>query len=473
MAGPALQYSQNQSLDLRQKLAPQMQQSLAILQATALELGQMVGQELVENPVLEEESTDISLEEEKLDRDAEDIDEEFDEMSKLDDEWREYLQQSKSSAPRRDDDAERRQHMMDSLVEAETLPEHLLEQLGTSDAEGEVRALAEMLIGNIDEDGLLPVDIEDMALENALPFQKLKQALEIVQSFYPAGVGAQNLRECLLIQLERDGRGHSLEFRIIDKHLDDLARKRFPQIARKLGVTPEQITAAAEAISHLEPKPGRAFTPSTNQYITPDVTVTRDAGDYVVVINNEHVPHLRISNTYKDIMSSGGAAAQEAKEYIREKIRAGKFLIKSIHQRQDTIRRIAEQIVERQRDFLDAGVSHLKPMNMAQIAKVVGVHETTVSRAIAGKYISTPRGVYEMRYFFKPGYETESGETMSNTSVKQAVAEIVKEEDTRKPLSDDKIVNGLAEKGIKIARRTVAKYRDELGILPSHLRRSY
>ncbi len=473
MAGPGLQHSQNQSLELRQKLAPQMQQSLAILQATALELGQMVGQELAENPVLEEESTDLSLEDEKLDRDSEDIDEEFDELSRLDDEWREYLQQSRQAAPRGDAEAERRQHMMDSLVEPVTLTDHLLEQLATSDAAAEVRSLAETLVGNIDEDGLLGVDIEEMALEGAIPFAGLQEALALVQSFHPPGVGARDLRECLLIQLDRLGRGHSLEHRIVDRHLDELARKRYPQVARRLGVTPEQITAAAETIAGLEPKPGRAFSSGDNQYITPDVSVRRDGGDYVVVVNNDHIPHLRISNTYKDIMSSGGGAAAEAKEYIRDKIRAGKFLIKSIHQRQDTIRRIAGQIVERQRDFLDKGVAHLRPMNMAQIAGAVGVHETTVSRAIAGKYIATPRGVFEMRYFFKPGYETEGGASMSNTSVKQAVSELVKSEDPRKPLSDDKIVRKLAEDGIKIARRTVAKYRDELGILPSHLRRSY
>ena len=468
-----LQHSQHQSLELRQKLAPQMQQSLAILQATSMELNHLVDQELSENPVLEEESNEISLEQEKLDRDNEDIDSEFNELSKLDDEWREYMAQSRANAPRRDDDEERRQHMMDSLVEAETLADHLLAQLSTSDGDEEVRALAELLIGNIGEDGLLTQNIEDMALENGLAYPKLKKALKLVQSFHPVGVGAQDLRECLLIQLQRLGKIHSLEYRVVDKHLDELARKRYPQIARKLSVTPEQITAAAEMIATLDPKPGRPFSQGTNFYVAPDVFVERDGADYVITINNDHVPHLRISNIYKDIMASGGEAGADAKEYIREKIRSGKFLMRCIHQRQDTIRRMAEEIVARQREFLDKGVAHLRPMNMAQIAAVVGVHETTVSRAIAGKYIATPRGVFEMKYFFKPGYETDDGESMSNTSVKQAVAEWVKEEDRRKPLSDEKLVNQLAEKGIKIARRTVAKYRDELGILPSHLRRSY
>ena len=202
------------------------------------------------------------------------------------------------------------------------------------------------------------------------------------------------------------------------------------------------------------------------------MNVEKTSTGYNVTLNNETIPHLRISNVYKDIMS-GGNAKKDAKEYIREKIQSAKFLIKCIHQRQETIRKISEEIVARQRDFLDHGIAHLHPMNMAQIAEVVGVHETTVSRAIAGKYIATPRGVFEMKYFFKPGYETDSGDTLSNTSVKQAVAELVKNEDKKKPLSDDKIVQKLNGSGIKLARRTVAKYRDEIGILPSHLRRTY
>ncbi|MFP6873399.1 MAG: RNA polymerase factor sigma-54 [Verrucomicrobiales bacterium] len=472
MATLGLHQTQRQSLDLRQKLAPQMQQSLSILQATALELNHLVSQELAGNPVLEEESVDISLEQEKLDQDNEETDEEFSELSQLDEEWRDYMQQSRSNSPGHEDQVKRRQHMMDSLVETETLSEHLLGQLATSEARGEIRDLAMMLIGNINQDGLLVLNIEEMALENALPLAKLHEAMLLLQSFHPVGVAAQDLRECLLIQLRKLDKSHSLEYRVVDRHLDELARKHYPQIARRLSVSPEQITAAAGMIATLNPKPGRQFSPGSNQFITPDISVERDGNDYLIVINNDNVPHLRISNTYKDIMS-GGKAGPDVKEYIRDKIRAGKFLIKCIHQRQETIRQIAEEIVKRQRDFLDKGIAHLHPMNMAQIAEVVGVHETTVSRAIAGKYIATPRGVFEMKYFFKSGYETESGETMSNTSVKQEVSRLVKFENSRTPFSDDKIVKELSEKGIKIARRTVAKYRGELGILPSHLRRSY
>ena len=449
-----------------------MQQSLSILQATALELNHLVSQELAENPVLEEEAVDDAREKEKLEDEEREPDEEFEELSRLDEDWRDDMQHNRSNSSQTQELEKARQHMMDSLVEAETLSEHLLGQLSTSEAHGEIRDLALTLIGHLDQDGFLAQGIEDIALESGLPLAKLSEAMALLQSFDPVGVAAQDLRECLLIQLQKLGKSHSLEYRVVDRFLDELARKHYPLIARKLSVSPEQITAAAEFIATLNPKPGSSFSSSSNQFITPDISVNRDGEDYLVVIHNDNVPHLRISNTYKDMMS-GGKVSPEVKDYIMGKIRAGKFLIRCIQQRQETIRSIAEEIVKRQRDFLDKGVAHLHPMNMAQVAEVVGVHETTVSRAIAGKYIATPRGVFEMKYFFKSGYETETGAAMSNTSVKQEVLRLVKAEDPRTPLSDDKIVKKLSDQGIKIARRTVAKYRDELDILPSHLRRSY
>ena len=472
MATQELHQAQRQTLDLRQKLAPQMQQSLSILQATALELNHLVSQELVENPVLEEDAVDEAPEKETEENENREAEEEFEELSRIDQDWRDDMQQSRSSSPRTEEQDRARQHMLDSLVEAETLSEHLLGQLATSEAQEEVSDLALILIGHLDQDGFLTQSIEDIALESGLPLAGLSEAMSLLQSFHPVGVAAQDLRECLLIQLQRLGKSHSLEYRIVDRFLDELARKHYPQIARRLSVTPEQITTAAEFIATLNPKPGSAFSVSSNQFITPDISVKRDGEDYLVVIHNDNVPHLRISNTYKDMMS-GSDISPEVKDYIMGKIRAGKFLIRCIQQRQETIRNITEEIVKRQRDFLDKGIAHLHPMNMAQIAETVGVHETTVSRAIAGKYIATPRGVFEMKYFFKSGYETDTGATMSNTSVKQEVLRLVKAENPRKPLSDDKIVKKLSDKGIKIARRTVAKYRDELDILPSHLRRSY
>ncbi len=467
---PEFGFQQSQSLSQQQKLAPQMQQSLQILQAPTLELRKLIQQELTENPTLEDDTEEISIEETELEDDE--FDEEFSRLSKMDDEWREYMAQTRASAPSREEQDEKRRFLFDSLVAPVTLQEHLMEQLGTADATNERRAIAEMLIGNIEDSGFLTTPVEDLCLAAGIPLPKLEAALGLIQSFHPVGVGAQDLRECLLIQLARLDKARSLEYRIVDAHLDDLARKRYPQIARKLGVSLDHVSRAAEFIATLDPRPGRIFADTFNPYITPDVVVERNDGDWVVYLNDEQIPHLRISNTYKDIMARA-ESGREARDYIREKIRSGKFLIKSIHQRQDTIRNISEEIVRRQVEFFDHGPSQLKPLNMAQVAESVGVHETTVSRAIAGKYMASVHGVFEMKYFFKPGYQTDDGESMSNTSVKSAVAEIIRGEDTRKPLSDDKIVNLLKDQGIVIARRTVAKYRDELNILPSHLRKSF
>ena len=283
------------------------------------------------------------------------------------------------------------------------------------------------------------------------------------------------MRECLLLQLERADRIGDLEYSIIKEHFKLLSRRKFPEIVSGLGrddVDVVDVQKAAERISHLEPHPGRDFLPETQQYIVPEVFVKKIDGEWQITLNNEQVPHLRISNTYKDIMSNGKSSAED-REYIREKIRAGKFLIKSLHQRQTTISNIAHEIVTRQNEFFKEGTSKLKPLTMVQVAEAVGVHETTVSRAVSSKYMETPHGVFEMKYFFTSGFKTDDGTDVSNTSIKEKIAELVTEEDPHKPLSDDAIVKLLAEKGIKIARRTVAKYRGELNILPSNLRRTY
>ena len=464
-------FDQSQSLFQQQSIAPQMQQSLLLLQTPTLELRQLVQQELVINPTLEEESIDISLEDTASSSEDDEFDREFAELSQLDEEWREYMAQSRVSSPKRDDAEERHQFVMDSIVEPITLQDHLTNQLSFAEVPQNIREIAAMLIGNIGENGFLQVNLEDLCFDMGLPIEDLEAAKGLVQSFDPVGIGALDLRDCLLIQLERLGKHHSLEYRIIDHHLDDLARKRYPQIARKLSVSPEQITKAAEFIATLDPRPGSRFGEDTNTYVTPDVTVERVGDEWLVSMNSEQIPRLRISNAYKDLMASG--SGREAKAYIRDKIRAGKFLIKSIHQRQQTIQSIATEIVSRQEGFLEHGPSRLKPMNMAQIAEKVGVHETTVSRAVSGKYMATPHGVFEMKYFFTTGYETDDGESLSNTSVKQTLGEMVQGENPKKPLSDKRLVEELEKRGIKIARRTVAKYREELNILPSHMRRSY
>ena len=493
-------------------LAPQLQQSLALLQAPTLELKALVEQELQQNPVLEEVS---SPEPEINDRGAADEEEndaptgpaespaegsgdttllsdttllrngegsetatddfqaEFDRLVQLDQEWRDHFAQTNIPSRASAEEEEKRQFMFDSLVAGTSLQEMLLEQVRESSLAQEQWPIAEMLIGNIDEYGYLKATLEELTLSTGVAADKILEVLRVIQSFDPPGVGARDLRECLMLQLERKSQQESLEYRIIRDYMEALGKRRIPEIARGTGRTVEEVQESLAKIAHLEPRPGRAFLPDTDQFVSPEVFVTKVGDDFTVTTNNDNVPHLRISNVYKDLMAQGENNA-EVKNYIREKIRAGKFLIKSLHQRQQTIGNIGREIVKRQREFMEKGVAFLKPMTMAQVAEVVGVHETTVSRAVSGKYIETPQGIFEMKFFFTAGLQTTAGgEAVSNTSVKDMIAEIFKNENTAKPLSDQEVVKMLTEKGINIARRTVAKYRDELGILPSNLRKVY
>lgn len=496
-----------QGLQLSQRLtqslvlAPQLQQSLALLQAPTLELKALVEQELQQNPVLEE-ATQPEAEQQERDTGEErtetaadpteppqdltfdpaaekpsnepvdDFQAEFERLVQLDQEWRDHFAQTNIPNRASAEDEERRQFMFDSLVASTSLQEVLLEQVRESILPKEQWPIAEMLIGNIDEYGYLKVTVEELTLSTGVTPDKIIEVLKVIQSFDPAGVGARDLRECLMLQLQRAGQQDTLEYRIVSDFMEALGKRRIPEIARGTETEVDEVQDALENIARLEPRPGRAYLPDNDQYILPEVFVTRSGDDFVVSTNNEHIPHLRISNTYKDLMAQG-QNSPEVRNYIREKIRAGKFLIKSLHQRQQTILNIAKEIVSRQRDFMEKGVAFLKPLTMVQIAQVVGVHETTVSRAVSGKYMQTPQGIFEMKYFFTAGIQTANGDGLSNTSVKDMIAEIFKAEDAGKPLSDQEVVRILKDKGIVIARRTVAKYRTELNILPSNLRKVY
>jgi len=496
-----------QGLQLSQRLtqslvlAPQLQQSLALLQAPTLELKALVEQELQQNPVLEEASAAEMETQEKEERDSEkmeaadpaeppadltfdpaaeknsnepvdDFQAEFERLVQLDQEWRDHFAQTNIPLRTSAEEDEKRQFMFDSLVAGTSLQEILLEQVRESALPKEQWPIAEMLIGNIDEYGYLKATVEELTFSTGVPAETILGVLKVIQTFDPPGVAARDLRECLMLQLERLNQQDTLEYRIVSDFMEALGKRRIPEIARGTGTEVDEVQDALENIARLEPRPGRAYLPDNDQYILPEVFVQRSNGDFIVTTNNEHIPHLRISNTYKDLMAQG-QNSPEVRNYIREKIRAGKFLIKSLHQRQQTILNIAREIVERQREFMEKGVAHLKPLTMIQIAQVVGVHETTVSRAVSGKYMQTPQGIFEMKYFFTAGIQTANGDGLSNTSVKDMIAEIFKGEDPSKPLSDQEVVRMLQEKGIVIARRTVAKYRTELNILPSNLRKVY
>src|SRR5213592_64327 len=477
MAGQGMHQSQN--FALQQVLAPQLQQSLLILQTPLLELRNLVQQEMETNPVLEELPEDSGANE-RNEAEAsadENFRDEFEKLASLDEEWRDYMAQSASSnfdGRRGSKEAEqKRQFLFDSIPVQETLQQNLIAQLNQTVLSADDRKTAELIIGNIDEDGFLQSTTEEMALNSGIPQDDFERILGLIQTFYPAGVGAHDLRECLLIQLRRAGKERSLEYKVVSEHMEDLGRRRFPEIARRMGISVDDVQKAADNIARLNPRPGQVFAAAPQNYVLPDLVVEKVDGEYQITLNNEQIPHLRISNLYKDIIASGDAQSSEVKNYIRDKIRSGKFLIRSIHQRQQTIASIAQQIVSRQRDFLEHGPSHLKPMIMREVADAVGVHETTVSRAVSGKYMATPQGVFEMKYFFTSGYQTATGESLSNISVKEAILDLVKHENGSAPLSDHEMVEILGERGIPIARRTVAKYRDELNILPSHMRRKY
>jgi len=497
-----------QGLQLSQRLtqslvlAPQLQQSLALLQAPTLELKALVEQELQQNPVLEESAitetemqerdprnednspepvdlaeppADVTFDpatEKSSDAPVDDFQQEFERLAQLDQEWRDHFSQTNAPSRMSAEDEDRRQFMFDSLVAGTSLQEMLLEQVRESGMSEDQWPVAEMIIGNIDDYGYLKATLEELSTSTGLPIEKIEKALKAIQTFDPPGVACRDLRECLMLQLERSGQQDTLEYRIIRDFMEALGKRRIPEIAKGTGCEVDEVQDALENIARLEPRPGRAYLPDNDQYVLPEVFVQRSGDDFVVTTNNEHIPHLRISNTYKDLMSQGENSA-EVRNYIREKIRAGKFLIKSLHQRQQTILNIAKEIVKRQREFMDKGVAYLKPLTMVMVAEVVGVHETTVSRAVSGKYIQTPQGIFEMKYFFTAGIQTANGAGMSNTSVKDMIAEIFKNEDTAKPLSDQEVVKMLSDKGIVIARRTVAKYRTELNILPSNLRKVY
>jgi RNA polymerase sigma-54 factor len=311
-----------------------------------------------------------------------------------------------------------------------------------------------------------------VALQTGLPYDTVLEALKLLQSFDPPGIGSQNLAECLLAQLRAKGRGDTLAARMLRDHFELLSRRRIPELSRKLGAAPDDVQAAIEEIGKLDPAPGRRFAEDNNRVVVPDVVVEKDGDEWKIHLNSDYIPRLRLSSTYRELIAKG-TLSKEERDYLRDRMRSGKFLIDSIEQRQRTIERITREIIKAQTAFFEQGVSQLRPLTMTQIADIVGVHETTVSRAIANKYMKTPHGVFDFKYFFTTGYQADSGASVSNTSVKEMLADLVAIEDKSAPLSDQELVAKLAEKGLTLARRTVAKYREELGILPSNLRRDY
>jgi len=393
--------------------------------------------------------------------------------NQMHEDYRESMAEDNGNYSYTAEDEERRKHFFDSITSESSLQEELTRQAKLTEAAPGVLKAFDYVVGSLDDSGFLTTPLPDLALSSSLPLADVQEASRLLKTLEPPGIGAVSLRECLLIQLEATGKKGSVAWQIIRDFYELLLRRRIPELARRVGVSAEAISESMEEIAALDPAPGRRFSEDSNRVVVPDVTVYKDEmGEWIIVLNNDYIPRLRLAPAYKDLLAKGTLAKKD-KDYIQDKFRSGKFIISSIEQRQQTIERITREILKFQKDFFEEGPSKLRPLTMSQVADVVGVHETTVSRAIANKYIQTPHGLFDMKYFFTPGYKGESGESVSNTSVKDRIAKIIEGENTAHPLSDQQIVAILGKEGITIARRTVAKYREELGILPTNLRRQY
>lgn len=464
--------SLHQSLSQQQTLAPQMRQSLEILQANTLELSQLLNQAMEINPVLEDVTENESLDE-ITDSEKEDSENFDDWQETYDDDLRELAIMERRNQGMSQDSIEAREHFHNSIVAPLTLQEHLTEQIREGDLDRNAQADAVIIVGNLTDHGYLDTSLGDLAARLQIPLDRLEDALATIQNFDPSGVGAADLRECLLLQLDFLGLGNGLEAEIVDEHLAEVARNHFPQLAKKLHLPLDTIIEAVEHIRTLDPSPGSRFQNNGNPYVQPDVEIARgDHDEWIASLTGSYLPRLRINDEYKDLLSAS-SDDRKTRNYLRNQIRDGRAVIRAIDQRQETILAIAREIVDRQKPFLENGSRHLKPMTMNDIAEVIGVHPTTVSRAVAGKYVITPHGLMEMRKFFATGYQTADGKDVSNEGVREALQSLINSEDRSKPLSDSKLEKLLNEQRIKVARRTVAKYREQLGILPSHLRKKY
>ena len=461
-------------LKLAQKLVmtPQLQQAIKLLQLSRLEMSQVVYQEMLENPVLEDANLEADQEDADVKTDDDRVEGEEERAVDLFDlKWDSYMDGDDYSGDvayfPEDDEKPSYEQTLSSKI---GLSEHLAWQLRlvtTTDLENK---LGQIIIGNIDEDGYLrDVTLEEVAAAAEATVEQAEAALRLVQDLDPPGVAARDLRECLLIQARQLGLTGTIVEEIIHDHMEDLEKKRYSLIAKALKVTIKDVQLAANAIEALEPKPGRPFASSQVQYIVPDVYVVKKDGSYVILLNDEGMPRLRVSPFYKNLMTQGGDEA--TKDYIETKLRSAQWLIKSIEQRNKTIYRVAESIVVRQKDFLDKGIDYLKPMILKDVAEDIGMHESTISRVTTSKYVHTPQGMYELKYFFSGSIASISGDDLSSITVRNLIHKTINEEDPKNPLNDRQIVNILKSKNIDIARRTVAKYRGELKMPPASARK--
>ncbi|HXH25765.1 MAG TPA: RNA polymerase factor sigma-54 [Vicinamibacterales bacterium] len=454
-------------------LTPSLQQAIKLLPMSTLELSELLNQEMVENPMLEEVPTEelqpVEAAQEKADeqKDGEkadvwdDQDYEYFFGDYLDDGYR----------PRTPTEIKELPPIENTLSTGQSLSDHLLWQLSMQTDDERMREIGEAIIGNLDDDGYLVATLDELAAMGPWSPDDVERALKLVQSLDPIGVAARDLQECLLLQLRHLGLAGSPAERIVTEHMRLLQNHQVPELARKLGISIDELKQHIELIRHLDPKPGSRYNPTQSQYVIPDVYVMKVEDQYVAVLNEEGLPQLRISPVYRRLLDKDADNNDETRAYVKDKFRSALWLIKSVEQRQKTIHKVATSIINFQRDFLDHGIEYLRPLVLRDVANDIGMHESTVSRVVTNKYMHTPQGVFEMKYFFHSGIASSYGEQVSSVTIKQRIRKIIEQEDPRKPLSDSKIVSILQREGLELARRTIAKYREELKIPTSNQRK--
>jgi len=480
----AIELRQQVKLSQQLVMTPQLQQAIKLLQLSRLELAETIQQEIEQNPVLEE-ATDTQEQSgepgpedyghEELDTPATEPErttevqmESASSLGEID--WDNYRNEYEGGfSSRGDDDLP---SSLDVLATKTDLHSHLSWQLNLSHLSEEEKSAGAFIIGNLNRDGFLEVTEGEIAEGTGCSPDMARRMIDVVQEMDPAGVGARDLKECLLLQLARLGLDHSLAAAIVREHLHTLENRNFAAIARITGRPIEEVLAAIQVITGLDPHPGRGYAEEEPQYIIPDVFVHKIGGEYVILLNDEGLPRLKVSNYYRDIIKKDSAAPAETKNYVQDKLKSALWLIKSIHQRQRTIYRVVESLLKFQYDFFEKGVAFLKPLVLRDVAEDLGMHESTISRVTSNKYVHTPQGTFELKYFFNSAISRhDGGEAMASESIKERLKAIVQAEDQINPLSDEAIAAIFAGENIKLARRTVAKYREQIGILPSKLRR--
>jgi RNA polymerase sigma-54 factor len=454
-------------------LTPSLQQAIKLLPMTTLELAELLNQEMVENPLLEEVPTEDPA------QDAQTADTpEPEKPEPREDTWDdqdyeyffgEYLDEG--YRPRQPQEVKELPPIENTLSTKGSLADHLMWQLNLQSSDETTRSIGAAIIGNIDDDGYLVASVDEIAALGGWDITAVEKALEYVQAFDPVGVGARDLQECLLLQLRHLGLTGTPVETLVRDHLRLLQNHRIPELARALGVEPEAVKQHIEVIRRLDPKPGSRYAPADSQYVIPDVYIIKTDEGYKAVLNEDGLPQLRISPVYRRLLDKGGETSDETRAYVKDKFRAALWLLKSVDQRQKTILKVATSLINFQRAFLDQGIEHLRPLVLRDVANDIGMHESTVSRVVNNKYMHTPQGVYELKFFFHSGISSSYGESVSSVTIKQRIKKIIEAEDQRRPLSDSKIMNILQKEGLVLARRTIAKYREELKISTSNQRK--